>query len=116
MVRRVLSRAFTLTSPDSQIYNAEMAGLTAFSNALDVKNCAAGRSLKRPRAAGTSSITTPTQTCSAWADYCPKGMAFPFDFGFVPSTFGDDGHPLAMAILQESIAAFKKKRGRERLG
>jgi inorganic pyrophosphatase len=31
----------------------------------------------------------------------PQGMMFPFDFGFVPSTRGDDGDPLDVLVLIE---------------
>ena len=31
----------------------------------------------------------------------PKGMVFPFDFGFVPQTKADDGDPLDVLILME---------------
>jgi inorganic pyrophosphatase len=29
----------------------------------------------------------------------PEGLAFPFDFGFIPSTLADDGDPLDVVIL-----------------
>ena len=29
----------------------------------------------------------------------PEGLVFPFDFGFIPSTLGDDGDPLDVVIL-----------------
>lgn len=36
----------------------------------------------------------------------PRGMVFPFDFGFVPSTLGDDGDPLdVLALLDEPVPA-----------
>jgi inorganic pyrophosphatase len=31
----------------------------------------------------------------------PEGMMFPFNFGFIPKTLGDDGDPLDMLILNE---------------
>ena len=35
------------------------------------------------------------------AGVLPAGMAFPLDFGFVPSTRGEDGDPVDMLILSE---------------
>ncbi|MBV9762224.1 MAG: inorganic diphosphatase [Acidobacteriaceae bacterium] len=34
----------------------------------------------------------------------PEGLAFPFDFGFVPSTLGGDGDPLDVVILLDEPA------------
>jgi inorganic pyrophosphatase len=31
----------------------------------------------------------------------PRGMAFPFDFGFIPSTVGQDGDPLDVLVLMD---------------
>src|SRR5215831_10228464 len=31
----------------------------------------------------------------------PEGMSFPYDFGFVPSTVGDDGDPLDVLVLMD---------------
>ena len=32
----------------------------------------------------------------------PEGMSFPFDFGFVPSSLGDDGDPLDVLVLMDA--------------
>ncbi len=32
----------------------------------------------------------------------PEGMSFPYDFGFVPSTQGEDGDPLDILILMDA--------------
>src|SRR5579863_5227004 len=34
----------------------------------------------------------------------PAGMGFPYDFGFVPSTKGDDGDPLDVLVLMDEPA------------
>jgi inorganic pyrophosphatase len=34
----------------------------------------------------------------------PEGMMFPFDFGFISSTLGDDGDPLDILVLMDAPA------------
>ena len=34
----------------------------------------------------------------------PEGLAFPYDFGFVPSTLGEDGDPLDVLVLMDEPA------------
>jgi inorganic pyrophosphatase len=34
----------------------------------------------------------------------PEGMMFPFDFGFVPSTLGEDGDPMDVMVLMDAPA------------
>ncbi|HEY7087459.1 MAG TPA: inorganic diphosphatase [Tepidisphaeraceae bacterium] len=34
----------------------------------------------------------------------PEGMTFPYDFGFLPSTLGDDGDPLDVLLLMDAPA------------
>ena len=34
----------------------------------------------------------------------PAGASFPFDFGFVPSTIGEDGDPLDVLVLMDAAA------------
>lgn len=34
----------------------------------------------------------------------PEGMAFPYDFGFIPSTEGDDGDPVDVILLMDQPA------------
>src|ERR1041385_3454837 len=34
----------------------------------------------------------------------PEGMMFPFDFGFIPSTLGQDGDPIDILVLMDAPA------------
>jgi inorganic pyrophosphatase len=38
------------------------------------------------------------------AGVLPAGAVFPFDFGFVPSTIGEDGDPLDVLLLMDAAA------------
>jgi inorganic pyrophosphatase len=44
----------------------------------------------------------PDCDCLELATVLPEGMTFPYDFGFVPSTLGEDGDPLDVLILMEA--------------
>jgi inorganic pyrophosphatase len=39
--------------------------------------------------------------CMRLATVLPEGMVFPYDFGFIPSTVGQDGDPLDVLILMD---------------
>jgi len=44
------------------------------------------------------------QRIFALSKVLPAGMAFPYDFGFVPSTLGGDGDPLDVLVLMDEPA------------
>lgn len=44
----------------------------------------------------------PDCDCFELATSLPEGMAFPFDFGFIPSTLADDGDPVDVLVLMDS--------------
>ena len=44
----------------------------------------------------------PECDCLDLATVLPEGMSFPYDFGFVPSTFGEDGDPLDILVLMDA--------------
>ena len=43
-----------------------------------------------------------TCDCFELATTLPDGMAFPFDFGFIPSTLGEDGDPVDVLVLMDA--------------
>ena len=44
----------------------------------------------------------PECDCLELGTVLPEGMVFPYDFGFVPSTLGEDGDPLDVLILMDT--------------
>ncbi|HUK35660.1 MAG TPA: inorganic diphosphatase [Vicinamibacterales bacterium] len=60
-------------------------------------------------------IETPKGSCNKYAfeahdkvfvlkKVLPSGMAFPYDFGFIPSTLADDGDPVDVLVLMDEPA------------
>ena len=39
----------------------------------------------------------------------PAGMAFPYDFGFVPSTRADDGDPVDVLVLMTRLFSLRQR-------
>ena len=56
---------------------------------------------RRPRAAASSTSTTRRSTSAAGAVF-GEGLAFPYDFGFFPSTVGEDGDPLYVLLFLDA--------------
>jgi inorganic pyrophosphatase len=47
----------------------------------------------------------PTLGCFELKKTLPQGMTFPLDFGFIPSTLGEDGDPLDVLVLLDFPAS-----------
>lgn len=58
--------------------------------------------IETPRGSRNKYDYDPECDCLDLATVLPEGMRFPYDFGFVPSTRGEDGDPLDILILMEA--------------
>ena len=58
--------------------------------------------IETPRASRNKYKYEPEWDCVQLSTVLPQGMIFPYDFGFIPSTRGDDGDPLDVLILMDS--------------
>ncbi len=58
--------------------------------------------IETPRASRTKYSYDPDCDCMQLSTVLPEGMVFPYDFGFIPSTLGDDGDPVDVLILMDA--------------
>jgi inorganic pyrophosphatase len=58
--------------------------------------------IETPKGSRNKYRYNPACDCFELATALPEGMTFPFDFGFVPSTLGDDGDPLDLLVLMDA--------------
>lgn len=60
--------------------------------------------IETPRGSRNKYAFDPEIDCFALKKVLPLGFSFPFDFGFIPSTLGEDGDPLdVLLLLDESV-------------
>jgi inorganic pyrophosphatase len=57
--------------------------------------------IETPKGSSNKYDYDPEYGCFALAKTLPEGLAFPFDFGFIPSTRGEDGDPLDILVLMD---------------
>jgi len=57
--------------------------------------------VETPKGARTKLAYDPEREAFVVKKVLPEGLSFPFDFGFIPSTLGDDGDPLDVLILMD---------------
>jgi inorganic pyrophosphatase len=58
--------------------------------------------IETPKGSRNKYSYDPDCDCMQLSTVLPEGMIFPYDFGFIPSTLGDDGDPLDILILMEA--------------
>lgn len=81
-----------------------MGDLTSLSNQLNAKKATCRVIIETPKGCRNKFDYDPESNLFMLAGLLPEGMMFPFDFGFIPSTLGDDGDPLDILVLMDAPA------------
>lgn len=81
-----------------------MPDLTTLSNGLDAKHATCLAIIETPKGSRNKFSYDPETGLFKLGGLLPEGMLFPFDFGFVPSTLGEDGDPLDVLVLMDAPA------------
>ena len=78
-----------------------MADLTTLAHQLDTQNGTCRAIIETPKGSRNKFRYDPESNLFMLGGLLPEGMMFPFDFGFIPSTLGDDGDPLDILVLMD---------------
>src|SRR6201988_1257910 len=81
-----------------------MADLTHLPHRLDPKSRVCQAIIETPKGSRNKFDYGPLSGLFMLGGLLPEGMMFPFDFGFVPSTLGEDGDPLDIMVLMDAPA------------
>jgi inorganic pyrophosphatase len=81
-----------------------MTDLTHLSNELDEKKGICKAIIETPKGYRNKFDYDPDSSLFMLGGLLPEGMMFPFDFGFIPSTLGEDGDPLDVMVLMDAPA------------
>src|SRR6267154_1433977 len=81
-----------------------MVDLSSLSNQLDAKKSSCRAIIETPKGCRNKFDYDPESNLFMLGGLLPEGMMFPFDFGFVPSTLGDDGDPVDILVLMDAPA------------
>lgn len=81
-----------------------MADLTSLPNQLDPKKYLCRAIIETPKGSRNKFDYDPDSGLFMLAGLLPEGMMFPFDFGFIPSTLGEDGDPVDIMVLMDAPA------------
>ena len=82
----------------------DMADLTTLPNELDTKSHVCRGIIETPKGFRNKFDYDRDSGLFMLGGLLPEGMMFPFDFGFVPSTLGQDGDPLDVMVLMDAPA------------
>jgi inorganic pyrophosphatase len=81
-----------------------MSDLISLSNELDARTLSCRATIETPKCCRNKFDYDPESNLFKLAGLLPEGMMFPFDFGFIPSTLGEDGDPLDIMVLMDAPA------------
>src|SRR5258708_17251505 len=81
-----------------------MADLSTLSPQCDRKKCTCRAVIETPKRCRNKFDYDPDSGLFMLGGLLPEGMMFPFDFGFIPSTLGEDGDPLDILVLMDAPA------------
>src|ERR1700693_2045514 len=81
-----------------------MPDLTSLPLQLDLKKCQCKAIIETPKGFRNKFDYDPESNLFKLGGLLPEGMMFPFDFGFIPSTLGEDGDPLDVMVLMDEPA------------
>lgn len=60
--------------------------------------------IESPKGSGYKYNYEPDMNCFKLSKVLPAGLVFPFDFGFIPNTKGEDGDPLDIIVISEIVS------------
>src|SRR5260221_2405943 len=81
-----------------------MPDLTSLPHQLDIKKRTCRAIIETPKDCRNKFDYDPDSQLFKLGGLLPEGMMFPFDFGFIPSTLGEDGDPLDILVLMDAPA------------
>jgi inorganic pyrophosphatase len=81
-----------------------MADLTSLPHQLDAKKATCRAIIETPKGCRNKFDYDPESNLFMLGGLLPEGMLFPFDFGFIPSTLGEDDDPLDILVLMDAPA------------
>jgi inorganic pyrophosphatase len=81
-----------------------MADLSTLPHQLEPKACLCRAIIETPKGCRNKFDYDPESNLFRLGGLLPEGMMFPFDYGFIPSTLGDDGDPLDVMVLMDAPA------------
>ncbi len=81
-----------------------MPDLSTLSPRLDPKKDTCRAVIETPKGCRNKFDYDPESGLFQLGGLLPEGMMFPFDFGFIPSTLGEDGDPLDILVLMDAPA------------